>query len=104
MSQERLADLLGITFQQVQKYERGVNRIAASRLSEICKVLNVPAQDIMDGLGDAPREMSNERLTAFLATPEGADLAWLFPELRSQSVRRRVLDLVRTLVAEQALA
>ncbi|MEQ1809134.1 MAG: helix-turn-helix transcriptional regulator [Terricaulis sp.] len=104
LSQERLADLLGITFQQVQKYERGVNRIAATRLFEICKVLTVPIEDLLEGLGREPGDRAVEAVAVakFLTTAEGIELAMLFLSLRSQAVRRRVLQLLRTLSNEQA--
>lgn len=104
MSQEGLAELLGITFQQVQKYERGVNRIAASRLLDICKVLAVPIEDLLDGLGREPGDAADGAVAVakYLATPEGVEFATLFLSLRSQPVRRRVLQLLRTLSHEQA--
>ncbi len=52
MSQERLAEILGVTFQQVQKYERGVNRIAASRLYDLSAALNIPVSKFFEGLSD----------------------------------------------------
>src|SRR5207302_4903272 len=54
MSQERLGDLLGLTFQQVQKYEKGVNRIGAGRLFEVARILNVPVDFFYEGVADAP--------------------------------------------------
>src|ERR1700756_5679501 len=54
MSQEKLGDLLGLTFQQVQKYEKGVNRIGAGRLYEVARILNVPVDFFYEGVGDAP--------------------------------------------------
>jgi len=104
MSQERLAELLGITFQQVQKYERGANRIAAARLFDICKVLAVPIEDLLEGLGREPGDTDAAPVAKYLATPEGVELATLFLSLRSQPVRRRVLQLLRTLSNEQASA
>ena len=96
-----LAEALGLTFQQVQKYERGSNRISASKLFEIAKALQVPIGWFFEGLsahrgadddGDAPFGHS------FLTTQEGVDLANLFPNIRKRRVRRRLVDLVRAMV------
>ena len=105
MSQERLAELLGITFQQVQKYEKGVNRIAASRLFDIAASLQQPVAKFYEGLsaraGGAAESRQNHVDDA-LATPEGAQLMSVFASIRSQRVRRKVLELVRTLAEEAA--
>jgi transcriptional regulator with XRE-family HTH domain len=106
MSQERLAELLGITFQQVQKYEKGVNRIAASRLFDIASALQQPVAKFYEGLsaraaGTAAESRQNTVDDA-LATPEGAQLMSVFAGIRSQRVRRKVLELVRTLAEEAA--
>jgi transcriptional regulator with XRE-family HTH domain len=107
MSQERLAELLGVTFQQVQKYEKGVNRIAASRLFDISAALDVPVARFFEGLtatraGVAePRE---EYAADVLATPEGVQLMSLFGSIESLRVRRRVVELVRALAEDAAEA
>ena len=104
ISQEKLAEALGLTFQQVQKYERGSNRISASKLFEIAKALQVPIGWFFEGLsanhgldddGGAPFGHS------FLTTQEGVDLANLFPNIRKRRVRRRLVDLVRAMVEEE---
>lgn len=105
VSQEKLAGALGLTFQQVQKYERGANRISASKLFEIARFLDVPPSYFFDGLAlenrkgqkAAPGEQS---LHEFLMTPEGVELASLLPKLHSK-YRRRVLELVRTLAGDE---
>jgi len=106
MSQERLAELLGITFQQVQKYEKGVNRIAASRLFDISGALQQPVARFYEGLsgGRAAGVAENRQnyIDDALATPEGTQLMSVFASIRSQRVRRKVLDLVRTLAEEAA--
>jgi len=108
MSQERLAELLGVTFQQVQKYEKGVNRIAASRLFDISTALDLPIGRFYEGLtGRAAGGVAEDRdeyLHDAPATPEGAQLMALFASVKSQKVRRRVLDLVRALAEEAAAA
>ncbi len=96
MSQERLAELLGLTFQQVQKYEKGLNRIAASRLLDIATALDMPVYEFFDGL-------SGSRASASVTPtpPAGADeLLRLFSEIGSVKVRRRVVDLVRAMANE----
>lgn len=103
MTQERLAELLGITFQQVQKYERGVNRVAASRLYDICKILDVSLSELMEGYGTERLVLgaSDGRVDRFLALPEASELVTSFVAVRSARVRRRVVELIRTLVVEQ---
>jgi transcriptional regulator with XRE-family HTH domain len=109
VSQEKLADSLGLTFQQVQKYERGANRISASKLYEIAASLQTPVGYFFEGLADP----SGDGLTAgdggseqvvhdFLMTSEGLELATLFPRLRRGRLRRRFLDLVRAIVEDDA--
>jgi transcriptional regulator with XRE-family HTH domain len=105
MSQERLAELLGITFQQVQKYEKGVNRIAASRLFDIASALQQPVARFYEGLSARAAGAAESRQNSVddaLATPEGAQLMSVFASIRSQRVRRKVLELVRTLAEEAA--
>lgn len=105
MSQEKLADVLGVTFQQVQKYEKGVNRIAASRLFDISSALDMPVARFFEGLSPARGGGVAEEGESFvhdaLATPEGLQLIALFASIQSPKVRRRVVELVRAL-AESA--
>jgi transcriptional regulator with XRE-family HTH domain len=108
ISQEKLADQLGLTFQQVQKYERGANRISASKLYEIARALRVSIAWFFEGLTDPtaePVEGAEEAETSpfarsFLMSQEGVDLANLFPRLPQRRVRRRLVELVRSLVEE----
>lgn len=105
MSQERLAELLGITFQQVQKYEKGVNRIAASRLFDISSALDLPVGSFFEGvLGRGPgvAEESERYVDDALATPEGVQLMALFASIKNVKVRRRVVELVKALAEEAA--
>jgi transcriptional regulator with XRE-family HTH domain len=106
VSQERLADQLGLTFQQVQKYERGANRVSASKLYEIARALQTSVAYFFDGLADTIdpgleviecREFMHE----LVMTPEGLELAALFPKLKRGRVRRRVLDLVKALAEDE---
>ncbi len=104
LSQQQLADRLGLTFQQVQKYERGVNRVSASKLYETAQVLQTPVAHFFDGLegaGLAPHSPDGEAaVTAFLMTSEGLELASLFPRIPRGRMRHQVLELVRTLAEE----
>ncbi len=108
MSQERLAELLGVTFQQVQKYEKGVNRIAASRLFDIATSLEMPVARFFEGLTSARvsgvAESHKDFADDVLATPEGAQLMSLFAAIDNPRVRRRVVELVRALAEEAAEA
>ncbi|NQE64471.1 helix-turn-helix domain-containing protein [Caulobacter sp. RHG1] len=107
LSQEQLADAIGLTFQQVQKYERGANRISASKLYEIARTLQVPVSFFFDGLADPvttePTEViekarASERIVSeFLSTPEGMELAELFPKIDRGPLRRQIVDLVRAM-------
>lgn len=105
VSQERLAEALGLTFQQVQKYERGANRVSASKLYEIARTLQTPVTYFFDGLADAGEiehgdVLSEQAVSDFLLTSEGMELAALFPRIRRGPVRRRILDLLRALTDE----
>lgn len=108
MSQERLAELLGVTFQQVQKYEKGVNRIAASRLHDISNALDMPVSRFFEGMApgraSGVSEAAKDYVEDVLATPEGAQLMALFASIQNVRVRRRVVELVRALAEEAAEA
>ena len=107
ISQEKLAEALGLTFQQVQKYERGSNRISASKLFEIARALQVPIGWFFEGLSGARGVDGAEDGAdapfghSFLTTQEGVDLANLFPNIRRRRVRRRLVDLVRAMVDDE---
>lgn len=106
MSQDKLGDALGLTFQQIQKYEKGVNRIGASRIFQIAKILGVPIQFLFDDY-DADRGVSygfaegesedGAAILELLNSPEGGQLCKYFADIKDPKVRRKVLDLVRTL-------
>jgi transcriptional regulator with XRE-family HTH domain len=107
ISQEKLGEALGLTFQQIQKYEKGANRISASRLQQISKKLEVPVSFFFDGApsGDAtPAGLSESTSTAyisdFLATSEGVQLTKAFVRIKSGRVRRRIVDIVEALAEE----
>lgn len=111
MSQEKLGEQLGLTFQQVQKYEKGVNRIGASRLFELAKVLGVPVQFFYDeapsgAMGHAPAmgfaERANESYVVdFLSTREGLELNKAFSRITDPKARKAICDLVKSLAGEE---
>jgi transcriptional regulator with XRE-family HTH domain len=108
MSQEKLGDSLGLTFQQVQKYEKGTNRIGASRLQQISQILqvqvsfffegtpNVAAASRQDGQSEVP--FPND-LSDFLATSAGLALATAFMRISSSRLKRRIVDLIEQIAA-----
>lgn len=109
MSQERLGEKLGLTFQQVQKYEKGANRIGASRLFAISKILEVPVefffQDMPDSIAQGPTDnsagMSEPDETSFVMdfvnSSEGLQLNTAFKRIDSSDTRRKLVELVKTL-------
>jgi transcriptional regulator with XRE-family HTH domain len=104
MSQVKLGGFLGVTFQQVQKYEKGANRIGASRLQHMAEILGVPVSFFFDGVPEARKQdedASTKALTptpdyiaGFLATSHGLALSKAFMEIQDPKLRRRVVDLV----------
>jgi transcriptional regulator with XRE-family HTH domain len=102
MSQEKLGDALGLTFQQVQKYEKGTNRIGASRLQQISSILQVPISFFFEGAPDVPgsrpvagKEAPSPSYVAdFLATSDGLALTKAFMRIDDAKLRRRIVDLV----------
>jgi len=110
MSQEKLGDALGLTFQQVQKYEKGTNRIGASRLQQISHILQVPVAFFFegapnlhggahgtDGMREAP---SPAYVSDFLATSDGLSLTKAFMRIKEPKLRRRIVDLVEQIAGE----
>ena len=108
MSQEKLGEALGLTFQQIQKYEKGANRIGASRLQEISKTLQVAPAFFFEGLPSTnaahepgfSEEASAKFVTDFVATTEGLQLNRAFCQIKDPKIRRRVIDLVIALAAD----
>ncbi len=110
MSQEKLGDHLGLTFQQVQKYEKGVNRIGASRLYDMAKVLGVavqffyedapgkaPAATAVPGFSETPSE---SYVVEFLSSRDGLELNKAFVKITDPRLRRTIIDLVRSLASD----
>lgn len=104
ISQERLAESIGLTFQQVQKYERAANRVSASKLWEMARALNTSIAYFYEGLSETPEapgsNLPRETVQDFLMTPEGLELASSFPKIAHGRVRRKILDLVRVMSEE----
>ena len=109
MSQEKLGDALGLTFQQVQKYEKGANRIGASRLQQIAHILQVPVSFFFEGAPNAPGHQPIEGMgeapspayvSDFLATSDGLALTKAFMRIKDPKLRRRLVDLVEQMVAD----
>jgi len=106
MSQERLGELLGLTFQQVQKYEKGINRIGAGRLFEVAGILGVPLSFFYENVDTGARAggfADGEEpppVMEFLSSGEGLQLSLAFMRIRDTKVRRRILELVRSLAGE----
>jgi transcriptional regulator with XRE-family HTH domain len=101
MSQTELGDALGLSFQQVQKYEKGTNRIGASRLQHICQILKVPMSFFFEGsphpaVGPISkvRPSPPDQFTEFMATRDGVTLAKSFMRISNVHLRRRIVDLV----------
>jgi transcriptional regulator with XRE-family HTH domain len=106
MSQEKLGAALGITFQQVQKYEKGANRIGASRLQQISHVLQVPIGFFFEGASDGSVPEKSEEGTRslaviddFISSPEGLRLIQAFLRVESTEMRRRIVALVQAIAS-----
>jgi transcriptional regulator with XRE-family HTH domain len=95
MSQEKLGEALGLTFQQIQKYEKGTNRIGASRLVNIAHILDVGIEFFFEGLPDTrPSGSANSAMAEFLTIPESDRLVRGFLRLKDGEARRKVADLI----------
>ena len=108
MSQEKLGNALDLTFQQVQKYEKGANRIGASRLQQISNILQVPVAFFFEGAPHIPGQPtggfseapSPAYVSEFLATSDGLALTKAFMRIKDSKLRRRIVDLVEQIVAD----
>jgi transcriptional regulator with XRE-family HTH domain len=109
MSQEKLGESLGITFQQIQKYEKGTNRVGASRLQAIASILDVPVafffaevpgrESALDGLSDGD---GSRFVMDFVNSGEGLQLNRAFARIADAKVRRKVVELVKALASEES--
>jgi len=107
MSQERLGELLGLTFQQVQKYEKGVNRIGAGRLFEVSRILGVPIDYFYEGVigqqaggGGFAEGEASPPVMEFVSSGEGLQLSLAFMKIKDPKLRKRVLDLVKQMAED----
>jgi transcriptional regulator with XRE-family HTH domain len=109
MSQEKLAEMLGISFQQVQKYERGLNRVGASRLFQLCGIMGVDSSFFFDGLSpvatagvaEASAEFDTLSTAALLAAPGALELLADYARLKSTGQRKKVLELIKLLADDE---
>ncbi len=106
MSQSKLGELLGVTFQQIQKYEKGSNRISASRLQQTARALEVSPSYFFEGApaqtnGGFAEESPQSYVVDFLASTEGLQLNRAFLRVRDPKVRRRIVDLVISLASAE---
>ncbi len=107
ISQEQLGTELGLTFQQVQKYEKGQNRISAGRLYKIALILSVSVEHFYEGLSGANGihgrrngMPGDAEINAFLTSPEGLALTAGFMKISDPATRRRIVDLVNTIAGD----
>jgi transcriptional regulator with XRE-family HTH domain len=100
LSQTDLADTLGLTFQQVQKYEKGTNRISASRLQRISEILQVPVEFFFEGAPHAREEHVQadapfpQHVSDYLATTDGLRLTKAFMQIPNATLRRSIVNLI----------
>ncbi|MDC9810833.1 MULTISPECIES: helix-turn-helix domain-containing protein [Rhizobium] len=97
MTQHGLAELLGITFQQIQKYEKGTNRIGASRLQRISEILRVPIGFFFENGGVGPIEGETSELNRFLSSKEGLALNKAFIAIEDPNIRQKLVALAKSL-------
>jgi transcriptional regulator with XRE-family HTH domain len=107
MSQTKLGDALGLTFQQVQKYEKGTNRIGAGRLMHIASILRVPVQFFFEGAPTFPGQRhshgktpASDYVSDFFATNTGLALTKAFMQIKQRAVRRRIVHLVEEIAGD----
>ena len=108
MSQSTLAEALGLTFQQVQKYEKGANRVGASRLQQIAQILQVPVESFFEGLPHEPGQRHSptdapdaQYVADYLATADGLQLTKAFMQIPNAKLRRSIDNLVEQLAATE---
>ena len=109
MSQEKLGEKLGLTFQQVQKYEKGTNRIGASRLQHISQILKVPVAFFFEGVSGPAKQSEDgsakgpvaDYVSDFLASSDGLALTKAFSNIKDSKLRRKVVDLVEEIAGDQ---
>lgn len=105
MSQTELAVAVGVTFQQIQKYEKGVNRIGTGRLHAIAKVLKMPVTFFFEGIDKNPKEVRDsgmDAITVALSTKEGVRIAGALARISNPELRRRIADVLEAIVADES--
>jgi transcriptional regulator with XRE-family HTH domain len=105
VSQEKLADAVGVTFQQIQKYEKGVNRIGTGRLHAIAGHLGLPVTYFFDGIEKNPSRTSVSGMNAIteaLGTREGVRIAAALSRIQSPQMRRRIADLLEAIIEDES--
>jgi transcriptional regulator with XRE-family HTH domain len=106
LSQEALGQKVDVSFQQIQKYERGANRVGASRLFEFSQVLQVPVEEFFNGLpsdaeNDGEARAAVHQLASFAKSREGGELMQAFASIKDQRARRQILQLIKTLAPDE---
>jgi transcriptional regulator with XRE-family HTH domain len=108
MSQEKLGEALGLTFQQVQKYEKGTNRVGASRIQQISEILQVPVSFLFEGgpsgtpsTGGFSEGTSPAYVSDFLATSEGLALTRAFTRITDAKLRRSIVEMVEQIASRE---
>ena len=98
MSQTEVANAIGVTFQQVQKYERGTNRVGASRLFDLSRILSVPIQYFFAGLNNqsTPIEKEDDNVIHFMK-PDTVELVEAYYKVENLQVRRQILSTIRSI-------
>jgi transcriptional regulator with XRE-family HTH domain len=106
MSQEKLAEAVGVSFQQIQKYEKGVNRIGTGRLHSIAKLLELPVTYFFDGIDKNPAKTGFDSgmsaITDALSTEEGVRIALALSRIQNSQMRRRIADLLEAMIANES--
>jgi transcriptional regulator with XRE-family HTH domain len=109
VTQEKLGEALSLSFQQIQKYEKGVSRISAGRLQHLSHLLKVPVPFFFEGAPSpetdgrsSAHHIAPEEITGFIATQDGLDLAKAFMRIRSIQLRRRIVNLVNEIEASRS--
>lgn len=106
VSQEKLADGVGVSFQQIQKYEKGVNRIGTGRLHAIAKLLQLPVTYFFEGIDSKPSKAAGDSsisvITAALSTEEGVRIALALAHIQDAEMRRRIANLLEAIIADES--
>jgi transcriptional regulator with XRE-family HTH domain len=102
VTQQELGRQIGVTFQQVQKYEKGTNRVGASRLQQIARVLRVPVEFLFEGAPQVGTDGGVDAVTSFLSTSDSVELVKAFIRIADQCIRREIIRLARAIADAEA--